>query len=40
MLNQENEFYKQCSGWMQTIQNIIQGQFKDISRTLKKNSRT
>ena len=29
--------YAEHSGWMQTIQNKIQGQFKDISRTLKKN---
>ena len=28
------------AGWIQTIQNKIQGQFKDISRTLKKKSRT
>ena len=28
--------YAEHSGWMQTIQNKIQGQFKDISRTLKK----
>ena len=32
--------YATITGWMRTIQNKIQGQFKDISRTLKKNSRT